>query len=247
MKSIEFEPVNQQSLSRQIADQLRQAIIEGTFEADDRLPTEDELAIRFQVSRPTIREALKILAAQNLVRSKRGPTGGTFVNRPSIDDLALSLAGATTLLVGLETFSLEEIVQTRLELETLCCRLAAENATPEDISALKAELAIQSQESLSAEAFCASDVKFHRTIANATQNRMLSFVMYTVIEAVQPISNMMAYKWREKRVIIEQHQRIIDALEVHNADQATAAIDEQIRYLADLYQAAKTAKAKRTN
>jgi DNA-binding FadR family transcriptional regulator len=104
VKSIDFEPVSQKSLSRQIADQIRQAIIDGSLAADDRLPTEDELAARFSVSRPTIREALKRLAAQNLVRSKRGPTGGTFVNRPSVSDLSDSLAGATTLLMGLNAF-----------------------------------------------------------------------------------------------------------------------------------------------
>lgn len=246
MKSISFEPVNQQSLSRQIADQLRQAILDGSFEADDRLPTEDELAQRFQVSRPTIREALKILAAQNLVRSKRGPTGGTFVNRPSIEDLTLSLSGATTLLVGLEAFSMEEIIQTRLELETLCCRLAATHATPDDLATLRRELRTQEDETLSPEAFCASDVKFHRAIANATGNRMLSFVMYTVIEAVQPISNMLYYKKREKQIILNQHQRLIEAIEAHDQETACETIKEQVNYLAGLYQTTKEERAKRT-
>jgi DNA-binding FadR family transcriptional regulator len=246
VKSISFEPVNQQSLSRQIADQLRQAILDGSFEADDRLPTEDELAQRFQVSRPTIREALKILAAQNLVRSKRGPTGGTFVNRPSIEDLTLSLSGATTLLVGLEAFSMEEIIQTRLELETLCCRLAAIHATADDLASLRHELSIQKDEALSPEAFCASDVKFHRAIANATGNRMLSFVMYTVIEAVQPISNMLYYKQREKQVILNQHQRLIEAIEAQDQETACETIKEQVNYLAGLYQTTKEERAKRT-
>ena len=92
------------SISKQIAEQLREAIVSGQLEIGDRLPTEDELAQRYGVSRPSVREALKRLAAQNLVRARRGPTGGNFVVRPSFDELAESLSGAATLLIGtLET------------------------------------------------------------------------------------------------------------------------------------------------
>jgi DNA-binding FadR family transcriptional regulator len=242
VKSIDFEPVSQQSLSRQIADQIRQAIIDGSLAADDRLPTEDELAARFSVSRPTIREALKRLAAQNLVRSKRGPTGGTFVNRPSVSDLSDSLAGATTLLMGLNAFSLEEITQTRLELETICCKLAAENRSQEDLDALFRELKVQADPNLSAEAFCTSDVNFHRLIANATGNRMLSFVMHTVIEALQPVANMVAYRYREKHIIYNQHERLFTALSNQDAALSIQILSEQVHYLNQQHTAAQSDK-----
>ena len=242
MKSIDFEPVSQQSLSHQIADQIRQAIIDGSLAADDRLPTEDELAIRFNVSRPTIREALKRLAAQNLVRSKRGPTGGTFVNRPSISDLSDSLAGATTLLMGLNAFSLEEITQTRLELESICCRLAAENRTTKDLAALQHELDIQGKVDISAEEFCASDVNFHRLIADATDNRMLGFVMHTVIEALQPVANMVAHRYREKEVIHSQHARLFAAIASQNSVLAVQILSEQVLYLSEQHHAAQQDK-----
>jgi GntR family transcriptional repressor for pyruvate dehydrogenase complex len=64
LKKLDFEPVSATSLSKQIADQIRQAIMEGSLKANDRLPTEGELSDRFGVSRPTIREALKRLAAR---------------------------------------------------------------------------------------------------------------------------------------------------------------------------------------
>ena len=71
------------SVAAEIAAELRDAILSGALATEERLPGEQELAERFGVSRPTIREALKRLAAQNLIRSRRGPTGGTFVNRMS--------------------------------------------------------------------------------------------------------------------------------------------------------------------
>jgi len=230
--SFEVEPVNRHSLSRQIADQLQEAILDGTLKADDRLPTEDELSRRYQVSRPTIREALKRLAAKNLVRSKRGPTGGTFVTTPSVDQLSDQLTSAATMLMSLKAVDLDEINGARLELETICCRLAATHRNDEHLQALADELAIQQHGQITAEEFCASDVRFHRIIVDASGNRMLSFVMYAVIEALQPVANMIAYRFRERSVITEQHTRLLDALRDQDADAACTVLTEQIEYLA---------------
>ncbi|WP_432470680.1 FadR/GntR family transcriptional regulator [Amphritea sp. HPY] len=233
--NLEIEPVAQRSLSSQIADQIRQAIMDGSLKADDRLPTEGELAQRYQVSRPTIREALKRLAAQNLVRSRRGPTGGTFINRPSAADLSDALSSATTLLVGMDAFSMDEINQTRLLMEQNCIRLAADAITSEQLQQLEQELDTQQQPQLSPEEFCASDVRFHRTIAEASANQLLSFIMFSIIEALQPISNMVTFRFRERSVIIDQHQRMLRALQNSDAELACAVLREQINYLAEKY------------
>jgi DNA-binding FadR family transcriptional regulator len=113
------------SISRQIAEQLRSAIVAGQFKIGQRLPTEDELAKRFGVSRPSVREALKRLAAQNLVRARRGPTGGNFVVQPSYAELAESLSGAATLLVGMGALGIEEIIEARRTLQGSCMQLAS--------------------------------------------------------------------------------------------------------------------------
>lgn len=243
--TLEIEPVAQRSLSSQIAGQIRQAIIDGSLKADDRLPTETELAQRYQVSRPTIREALKRLAAQNLIRSRRGPTGGTFINRPSTTDLSDSITSATTLLVSMDAFSMEDIFQTRLMLESNCLQLAAEHVSETQLKQLQQELASQQDNELTAEQFCASDVRFHRLIAEASGNPLLSFIMFSVIEALQPISNMVTFRFRERSVIIDQHQRILQALQHKNADLACAILAEQITYLADKSNQAQQWKAEK--
>ena len=71
-----------------IAQAIRDAIVEGRLIVDQRLPSEQELAEQFGVSRPTVREALKRLAAQSLIRTQRGATGGAFVNRLSFEEAA---------------------------------------------------------------------------------------------------------------------------------------------------------------
>jgi len=117
------------SFSKQIAEQQREAIVSGHFKIGERLPTEDELAQGFRVSRPRVREALKRLAAQNRGRAFRGPTGGNFVVKPSYDGLATSLSDAAALLVGMGALDIVEIIEARRVLQGSCLQLAAQNAT----------------------------------------------------------------------------------------------------------------------
>jgi len=237
--NLDVAPLKKVSLSKQVADQLQEAILDGTLKADDRLPTEAELSQRFQVSRPTIREALKRLAAKNLIRSRRGPTGGTFVNRLNASELSDSLSIASTLFVSMNEISLEEVSTCRRELETLCFQLACQNATASDIEAMRKALNVQEDSSISPEEFCAADVQFHRAIADATGNRMLSFVMYSLIEGLQPVANMIAYHFQVREIIINQHRRMLENIKHGNTTIAISILHEQIDYLSQLHTEAK--------
>src|SRR3954451_10654398 len=141
--AVEFGSVVTVSAARQIAESLRAAIMDGRLKVDERLPTEEELAQRFKVSRPTVREALKRLAAQHLIRSRRGPTGGNFVSSPAPEEAAQSLANAATLMVAVGDISLDAMATARLELEVVCCRLAAANRTGEHLDTMRRELESQ--------------------------------------------------------------------------------------------------------
>ena len=117
--------------------------MDGRLKLDQRLPSEDELAVEFAVSRPTVREALKRLAAQNLIRSRRGQAGGNFVNGPSISEAKDNLAAVTTMLVSVGDISMEAVTQARMELESACVRIAATASTDLDLAKLAAELNLQ--------------------------------------------------------------------------------------------------------
>jgi len=219
------------SISKQIAEQLRAAIVDGRFKIGERLPTEDELAQRYGVSRPSVREALKRLAAQNLVRARRGPTGGNFVVKPSFSDLAESLSGAATLLVGMGALDIEEIIEARRALQGSCIGLAVSHAQAEHIEQLELTLARQQDPDISDEAFCQADVAFHRALVDATDNGMLRFVMYTIIEALIPVTNMVVTVVRERGDIISLHRQMLDHLKQGNAAELQASMDELLDYL----------------
>ncbi len=233
--ALEFNDVVTTSAAKQIAESVRAAILEGRLKIDERLPSEDELAIRFKVSRPTIREALKRLAAQHLIRSRRGPAGGNFVTAPTTVDAASSLANMTTLMVAVGHISLEDMTTARLELESVCCRLACRYRTQADLDALNAEIALQKRTSLTDEEFCAADVGFHRALVNAGGNAVMKFLMHSVVEALQPISNMVIYRVRERQAIVLYHKRIFAAVEARDESSAIKALADLVAYTQDSY------------
>lgn len=241
--AIDYDGLVTQGLSIQIAAKLRAAILEGRLRVDERLPTESELAARFGVSRPTIRESLKRLAAQNLVRSRRGPSGGTFVSQPNRAEARLSVANAASLLVSLGEWSLDDVAEARGELELACCRLAATRRTAAQLAALAAEVDCQRRAGLTDEEFCASDVRFHRTLVEAAHNAALDFVAAGILESLQPAVNMVVFRLRDRRRVATQHERIWRALVARNPAAATAALLAYLRDLRRQYRRVQRARA----
>ena len=211
-------------LSIQIADAIRQGIIDGDLIFDARLPSETELSETFGVSRPTVREALKRLAAQNLIRTQRGATGGAFVNRLTFEEAYDQQITTSTLLLSMNDVDFDTACEARFALERACAPLAAKRHAPSHVAAMRAEIARQSEPDLTDEAFCASDVAFHRALVDAAGNPVLSYQLAGAVEAMQPLMNMITFTARSREDIIALHQTIADAIEAGDATHADAAL-----------------------
>lgn len=231
---IRYDNVVTEGVAKQIANSLRAAILEGRLQPNQKLPTEHELADRFSVSRPTIREALKHLAAQNLIQSRRGSTGGTFVKSPSQEEAHEALTSTMTVLVSMGSFDFEQVTEARFELEQVCCRLAIDRRQSDHLDAMQAEVEVQKGE-ITDEEFCASDVRFHRALVDASGNGVLQYLMFAVIEALQPLANMVVFRFRERAFIVAQHQRIVDALRARDTEGALLALQDQLAYIREQY------------
>ena len=222
------------SAGHQIAESIRALILGGKLVVDERLPGEQDLAARFGVSRPTVREALKRLAAQNLIRTRRGATGGNFVNRISWSQAHEQLVTTATLLMTVAPVSPDVVAEARLTLLTACVPLAAERRQPHHLEAMRAEIAVQRDPVTSDEEFCASDVRYHRALVEAADNPLLSFQMAGVIEAIQPLLNMITYRSRDRAGIAARHERLHALLEARDADGVIGELRELSDYTARL-------------
>jgi DNA-binding FadR family transcriptional regulator len=221
-------------LSVQIAQKLRNAIVEGTLIVDERLPSEKELCDRFSVSRPTVREALKRLAAQNLIRTQRGASGGAFVNRISYNDAYPRQITSYTLLLSMNDITFKTACEARFAIEHACIPLAVKRRDPDHLAQMRAEIHHQGQDGLSDSAFCASDVNFHKAIVHAADNPVLRFQIASAIEAMQPLMNMITFTQRDRAVIIDLHTTIADAIENHDAVAASHGLSELADYTMSL-------------
>ncbi|MBV9422849.1 MAG: FadR family transcriptional regulator, partial [Solirubrobacterales bacterium] len=108
----------------QVYDQLRELIMRGELERGQRLPNEALLAREFGVSRGTVREALRLLAAHGLIRTAKGAGGGSFITLPTVDHVSEFLQVNIGLLNESRDVSAEEMLEARELLESFAARMA---------------------------------------------------------------------------------------------------------------------------
>ncbi|MEM7631119.1 MAG: GntR family transcriptional regulator [Pseudomonadota bacterium] len=240
---MKIDPDSTKDLSAQIAEAIRAEIVGGQLIVDQRLPSEAELADHFEVSRPTVREALKRLAAQSLIRTQRGATGGAFVNRLRFEDAYDQQVTTASLLLSMNAVSFDVACEARYALERACAPLSAIRRTPDHLATMRAEIHRQGQPGLTDEAFCASDVTFHRALVDGAGNKVLSYQLAGAVEAMQPLMNMITFTARSREAIVALHTDIADALEAQDAPKTDASLTKLEAYTRELAHCVVTARA----
>jgi GntR family transcriptional repressor for pyruvate dehydrogenase complex len=174
--------VRTEKISEQIASQLRSAIFSGLLKQGDRLPSERELGERFNASRNSVREAVRILELSGLLRVKRG--SGVFVS----DDNARPIRDSLNTMLKMRTVTLTELTEARIVTEPGLANLACKNATAEDLARLEENIA-EARTALSggSSAF-AENIVFHRLVAQATHNGVIVATMDTFFDMLKEAS-----------------------------------------------------------
>lgn len=162
-----------QSAYLQIAEQLRDLILQGSLLPGEQLPSEAQMSANFGVSRNTTREALRVLSSQGLIQTSRGITGGTFVAVPDAGFVQANIENGLGLLSSGEQISESEILETRLALELPAARWAAERRTDGDLQRIR--IAARSVERGTVlEERTDNSVDFHQAVMEAAGNRLMS-------------------------------------------------------------------------
>lgn len=227
-----FRPASVDNLSivDQIAEQLRSAMIEGALSPGDRLPSEPELAERFGVSRPTVREAIKILKGQGVLETSRGANGGHFVRHPESEDIAESLGETYSLWFAIGDITVAEVDEAREVVERASVRLAAQRHTVEDMEKMHRVLDAAADPELTLAEFLSLDVAFHSAVANAAHNRLLNLPMQA-IHKVRPRTNALL-KTHDREKVLDQHRALAEGIESGDPDKAESALENHLAHLA---------------
>jgi len=221
----------------QVADQLRELIMTGELAPGERLPNEALLAREFGVSRATIREALRVLAAQNLLRTAKGAGGGSYVTVPSVRNISDFLRSNINLLTGNRDVTLEELIEARILLEVPAARLAAARRSEKDIERLRASIPADSPRVDTREEFL-HNAEFHTTLIECSRNTLLYIAAQPVFSALQTHLARSQLGRRFHVEIHRHHHRILAAIDAGDAGTAGAEMQAHLEFLVPFYEKA---------
>ena len=212
-----------------IASVLQDNIVSGYYAPGDRLPSEADLCAYFDVSRPTLREALGRLTARGLITARRGAGGGAFVTQPTTGIAAEQIAA----LIAMTTRSADNahlplLSEARVLIAMACVDLAVLRGA--DIADVRAEIDLQSDFSIGEPEFVASMHRMHLALAIASGNPALSMLAQALIDAEFAITPAENLPTRVRARFLSYHVRVANGIAGARADDAKAALTELWSY-----------------
>ncbi|SDG81167.1 FadR/GntR family transcriptional regulator [Microbacterium pygmaeum] len=215
---------------QQVEEALRKAVLSGQLAAGERLPAETELARQFNVSRPTIREALSALESQGLIFKVPGAGGGSFVQTVDHNALGQVVQKSMHNLLWLGSISFDELAMVRQFLEVPAAALAAKHRTDADVEELRTIIDEQKLRTVDDPAVAELDARFHIAIARMSGNRILASLVYALHRETEPVSYL-DLSPSVGRDTFAQHQSIFHSIADGDATAAEAAIIDHLTYL----------------
>jgi GntR family transcriptional repressor for pyruvate dehydrogenase complex len=230
-----LRPVARRRAFEEILFQLEEAISAGHLSAGDRLPSERELANQFQVSRTSVREALRVLEALGIVSVKRGAENGATL----LEEPGNALPQILRFHLALEHVSMASLVEFRVAIESWAARTAAERRTEADITRVEELLEHMELEEYDEPDFLELDLAFHVELARACGNELAELVMEGCRAAIARTMlqvTLQAGDWPTIREQLRhQHREIYDAIRLGDGDRASELVADHIRHFYRLY------------
>lgn len=231
-RSPAWGPVPRTRAHELVVQAIEDQIMSGALRVGDPLPPERELAARLEVSRAGVREAVRVLEGQGVLRARvgAGADAGTFV--AALPDGALTRF--LRLHVALANFPYADVIDARVILERSSARLAALHADEAGIAAIRATLETGADASLGHAAYNDADTAFHVAIAEASGNRLVASMTVAIRESLSAriLVALQDYEGWEDLVatLHQQHLELLDAIERHDADAAEELAERHIRF-----------------
>jgi GntR family transcriptional regulator, transcriptional repressor for pyruvate dehydrogenase complex len=217
--------------SEEIALEIRSWLEQQHMQPGDRIGTEQDMAEEFGVSRPTMREALRLLSASQMIRIGRGRSGGVFVARTPSEGMSRNVSESISLMLAAQSITMRELLDARLSLEVPIAGRAAVNADAEIVARLEQAIEAATGHVPGTEPFNEADSSFHRTLADAAGNTLLRALTAWILEVLQPTLVAHIGGRVDAEAILDQHRAILRAVRRHQRGAAEKAMQAHIQYL----------------
>jgi GntR family transcriptional repressor for pyruvate dehydrogenase complex len=234
------QPIERRNTYELVAESLLALISERHLKPGDALPTERELMQHYGVGRSSVREALRMLESTGLIAGGSGAFAVADFRNPLNDSLSLLLA--------VEEGSLRELFEVRRILEGEAVALATERCDESHIARMRAATELMREGLADQDEYIESDVAFHLTIAEATQNRLILHLMHAIRDQLERALGSIYRIPGSPERSIEDHGLIIKAMEEGKPDEARAQMREHLGRVEEAVEAAtaKSSKGRRS-
>jgi GntR family transcriptional regulator, transcriptional repressor for pyruvate dehydrogenase complex len=224
--AIQVKPIKKRSVPEEVIHQLRIVIESGQIKPGGKLPPERELSRMLNVSRPSLREALRALNLLGILENRVG--SGTYLSTPS-DKWTLE---PFNLLFTLSKERLNDIFEVRKSLEGTVAGLAAERRSDEDLEDIKNKLNLMEDSLEDDVEYAKKEVEFHRAIIEASKNLIIADMMERLYSLLQETRTQFSTHFRNTLILRTQdylkHQEIFTHIMASNKEKATQAMIEHL-------------------
>ena len=222
-----FKSAKTNKISEHIIEQIREAIFEGRLKPGDRLPHEKELMSDFNVSKATLREALRSLEVLGFLEIRKGASGGPFVTEVDMK----KARDCFTNFLHFKNLSITSLSEVRLILEPYIAEKAALGITQEDLKRLE-ELLKECEYVLKHDIPIVTrknEIEFHRTICSVTGNPILMFILDFVENLLIDTKEILKPSKEFSQKVQRAHKRIYNALLRRDAKKAREEMVKHVR------------------
>lgn len=216
-----LSPVKNQKIYEIVMEQIKDIVKKGELNSGDKLPSERDLCEKLEVSRTSVREALKALQMLGLIESKHG--GGNYI-KENFEDSLLEPLSIVFLLLGSKS---KDVLELRKIIEPQIAALAAINITNEQLIELK-EIMNELNSTMDAEISASLDKKFHYKIAQASGNNLISTIIFSISSLIEKYIENSKVHALNKELVKIQHEEIWKALETKDGAAAAIAVRKHL-------------------
>lgn len=208
-----------------LADRLRHEILDGDLGPGSVLPPERTLAEQSGLSRTVVREALRILEIEGLIRIRPGRNGGSVVRRPDLSSFARSL----DVFIRGRRLRFHAILEAREQIEPVCAGLAAERRTEEELAELEEITEVVERSIDDVPRFLTENVHWHVTVARLSHNELLSGFMHALSSAVRAATDVQDFNSQAIREsAVRAHRAIFEAVRAGDAPRARRIMERHV-------------------
>lgn len=216
-----LSPIKNAKIYEKVMEQIKGLVKKGSLKSGDKLPSERDLCDQLQVSRTSVREAMRALEMLGLVEAKHGE--GNYIN----NNLEKSLLEPLSIVFMLLGSKPDEILELRKIIEPETAALAAKNITDEQLLELR-KIVCDLNNAEDMEVSASLDKKFHYKITQASGNSLISTIMFSISSLIEEyIENSKVHLYNKDMIKIH-HEEICGALENRDSDSVATAMRKHL-------------------